>query len=49
MAVTQMRQILKQQYGGAAKWISRVDKMSDSQVIAIYYRMLRDNQLKLKS
>lgn len=47
MKVPQIRSILKQQYNGAPKWTTRVDKMSDAQVLAIYFRMLRDNQLKL--
>lgn len=46
MSVEQMRAILIKQYNGAWKWINRVNKMSDSQVIAIYYRMLHAGQLK---
>ena len=46
MSVDQMRAILKRQYGGAKKWVNRVNKMSDDQVIAIYYRMLYAHQLK---
>lgn len=41
-----MRAILKQQYHGAYKWINRVNKMSDAQVIAVYYRMLKAGQLR---
>lgn len=40
MSVAQMRSWLKDQYGSAAKWVNRVNKMPDSQVIAIYHRML---------
>lgn len=34
-----MRSWLKDQYNRAAKWTKKVDAMSDSQVMAIYYRM----------
>lgn len=46
MSVEQMRAVLKKQYNGAYKWVNRVNKMSDSQVIAVYYRMLYAHQLK---
>ena len=46
MSVEQMRAILKKQYSGAYKWVNRVNKMSDAQVIAVYYRMLHAHQLK---
>lgn len=46
MEVTTMRAILKKQYNGAFKWINRVNSMSDNQIIAIYFRMLRAGQLK---
>ena len=46
MSVEQMRAVLKQQYSGAYKWVNRVNKMSDAQVIAVYYRMLNAHQLK---
>ena len=46
MSVEQMRAVLKKQYNGAYKWVNRVNKMSDSQVIAVYHRMLYANQLK---
>ena len=46
MSVDQMRAILKRQYNGAFKWVNRVNKMSDDQVIAVYYRMLYAHQLK---
>lgn len=47
MDTLQMRAILKKQYNGAWKWTSRVDKMSDGQVQAVYFRMLKAGQLKL--
>lgn len=46
MSVDQMRAILKRQYNGAKRWVNRVNKMSDDQVIAIYHRMLYVHQLK---
>lgn len=46
MSIESMRAILKKQYNGAWKWINRVNKMSDAQVQAIYFRMLRAGQLK---
>lgn len=46
MSVDQMRAVLCKQYGGAYKWINRVSKMSDNQVMAVYYRMLNAKQLK---
>lgn len=46
MSVEQMRAILKRQYNGAYKWVNRVNKMSDDQVVAVYHRMLYAHQLK---
>lgn len=46
MSVEQMRAILKRQYNGAYKWVNRVNKMSDAQVVAVYHRMLYAHQLK---
>ena len=46
MSVEAMRAVLKSQYGGAYKWINRVNKMSDAQVIAVYKRMLGSGQIK---
>lgn len=46
MNVELMRAVLKKQYNGAYKWVNRVNKMSDAQVIAVYYRMLYAHQLK---
>lgn len=46
MSYDQMRAILKKQYGGAYKWVAKVDKMSTNQVVAVYYRMLNSGQLK---
>lgn len=43
--VDKMRCILKRQYNGAYKWVNRVNKMSDSQVIAIYLRMRNSGKL----
>ena len=38
MSVEQMRSWLKKLYGGSSKWIDRVNKMHDNQVIAVYMR-----------
>lgn len=46
MSVDTMRAVLKKQYHGAYKWITRVNNMSDGQVVAVYYRMLNSGQLK---
>lgn len=46
MSVDTMRAILKRQYNGAYKWVTRVNGMSDGQVVAVYYRMLNSGQLK---
>lgn len=46
MSVETMRAVLKKQYGGSYKWVNRVDKMSEAQVIAIYRRMQGSGQIK---
>ena len=46
MSVEAMRAVLKKQYNGAYKWINRVNKMSEAQVIAVYKRMQGSGQLK---
>lgn len=48
MSVEQMRSILKNRtrYKNSPKWINRVNAMGDSQVIAVYYRMLGAGQIK---
>lgn len=46
MSVEAMRAVLKKQYNGAYKWVNRVNKMSEAQVIAVYKRMLGSGQLK---
>lgn len=46
MSVEQMRGWLKKQYGGAWKWVAKVNKMQDGQVIAVYYRMAQAAQHK---
>ena len=46
MNVISMRAILKRQYNGAYTWVTRVNNMSDAQVMAVYYRMLGSGQLK---
>lgn len=46
MNVDAMRAVLKKQYNGAYKWVNRVSKMSEAQVIAVYKRMQGSGQLK---
>lgn len=46
MSVEAMRAVLKKQYNGAYKWVNRVNKMSEAQVIAVYKRMQGSGQLK---
>lgn len=46
MNTLQMRIILRRQYGGAQKWVTKVDTMTDKQVQAVYFRMLRAGKLK---
>ena len=46
MSVEAMRAVLKKQYNGAYKWVSRVNKMGEAQVIAVYRRMQGSGQLK---
>lgn len=45
MTVEAMREVLKKQYNGAYKWCNKVNNMSDAQVQAVYFRMLRSGQL----
>lgn len=46
MTIHDMRAALKQQYKGAYKWVNKVNKMSDMQVIAVYKRMQSTGQIK---
>lgn len=48
LTVAQMRMILKQKtkYRNSYKWINRVNAMGDSQVIAVYHRMLEAGQIE---
>lgn len=46
MEVSAMRAVLKRQYKSAWKWVHKVNNMSDSQVIAVYYRMKSSGQIK---
>ena len=46
MSVEAMRAVLKKQYNGAYKWVNRVNRMSEAQVIAVYKRMQGSGQLK---
>ena len=46
MSVEAMRAALKTQYNGTYKWVNRVNKMSEAQVIAVYKRMQGSGQIK---
>ena len=48
MSVVQMREVLKKctKYAHSFKWINKVNAMSDNQVKAVYFRMLRAGELK---
>lgn len=46
MSIQQMRTALKERYYWGLGWCSKVDKMSDAQVIAIYKRMLQEGEIK---
>lgn len=46
MSVEQMRDALCSVYYGAPKWVNKVMKMPDNQVIAIYMRMRNAGRIK---
>lgn len=39
MTVAQMRANLRTAYGGAPAWVTKVNQMSDGQVIAVYNKL----------
>lgn len=39
MTVAQMRAKLRTAYGGASAWVTKVNQMSDGQVIAVYNKL----------
>ena len=45
MSVQQMRDKLKERYHWSMSWSLKVDDMSDAQVIAVYYRLLRKGEI----
>lgn len=45
MSVNEMRGILKAYYKRSTSWSQRVDKMSDGQVQAIYFRWKQENKI----
>lgn len=45
MRVCQMRARIKSVYP-SKRWRSRVDKMQDEQVIAVYFNMLKEGKIK---
>ena len=38
------REKIKQAYDHSPKWVERVNKMSDQQVIAVYFRLNKTNR-----
>ena len=47
MSVEAMREALRNapKYRRALRWLKKVNNMHDNQVIAVYFRMLRANEL----
>ena len=47
MRVVEMRRLLKNntKYRNSQKWATKVDRMSDNQVIAVYMRMVRAGEI----
>ena len=47
MRVVEMRWLLKNntKYRNSQKWATKVDRMSDNQVIAVYMRMVRAGEI----
>lgn len=39
------RQLVKDAYNGSPKWAAKVDKMTDEQIIAVYFRLKQNNQI----
>lgn len=39
------RQLVKDAYNGSPKWTAKVDKMTDEQIIAVYFRLKQQNQI----
>ena len=39
------RQLVKGAYNGSPKWAAKVDKMTDEQIIAVYFRLKQNNQI----
>ena len=39
MTIAQMRAKLRTAYGGAPAWVTKVNQMSDGQVIAVYNKL----------
>lgn len=39
------RQLVKDAYNNSPKWSAKVDRMSDDQLIAVYFRLKQKNQI----
>ncbi|QEQ93917.1 hypothetical protein SEA_KARDASHIAN_52 [Streptomyces phage Kardashian] len=45
MSAISTRELIKQAYPHSKTWSARVDKMSDGQVAAIFFRLKREGKL----
>ena len=39
------RQLVKDAYNGSPTWVAKVDKMTDEQIVAVYFRLKQNNQI----
>ena len=39
------RQLVKDAYNNSPKWCAKVDKMTDEQLMAVYFRLKQQNQI----
>ena len=44
-----VREALKSLYPKSKKWLAKVDGMTDSQVVAVYFRLFQEKKFKEKS
>lgn len=45
MSAISKRELIKQAYPHSTKWLAKVDKMSEGQVIAIFFRLKREGKI----
>lgn len=46
MAQDKIRQAVKAAYKNSKKWAAKVDRMTDAQVVAVYFRLLKEGNAK---